>query len=121
MAELSAMCSVWPTALRVICQVHTLAVSVSPGASTHPALGILPRPSPAQAGVQVIPTNQPGNVSSWSYAAVGGSLPFGPSGMPQDAASWTALQNIQLCWSLSFLAATHICRQVGEDYRPAKR
>ncbi|KAL4431070.1 hypothetical protein ABPG75_006326 [Micractinium tetrahymenae] len=62
-----------------------------------------------RAGVQVIPTNEPGNVSSWSYATVGGSLPFGPAALPQDAASWPALQDIQLCWAINFLYATHIC------------
>ncbi|KAL4425099.1 hypothetical protein ABPG77_010413 [Micractinium sp. CCAP 211/92] len=62
-----------------------------------------------RAGMDVIPTNEPGNVSSWSYATVGGSLPFGPASMPQDAVSWPALRDIQLCWSLNFLMATHVC------------
>lgn len=57
----------------------------------------------------VIPTNMPGNVSSWPYAPVGGSLPIQSNQMPQDAASWPALQSIQLCWALNFLVATHVC------------
>lgn len=67
-----------------------------------------------QTGMQVIPTNEPGNVSSWSYATVGGSLPFGPAMLPVDASSWPVLRDIQLCWSLNFLMATHICRQEGK-------
>lgn len=27
----------------------------------------------------------------------------------QDAASWPALRNIQLCWAYQFLWATHLC------------
>jgi hypothetical protein len=27
----------------------------------------------------------------------------------QDAATWPALANLQLCWALQFLTATHVC------------
>lgn len=103
------------------------------------------------------PTNMPGNVSNWSYAQIGGSLPIPAGQMPQvglrlaavtsaavtsiwgldavlcrackpllrrtcvtelistdrcctqDAATWPALANMQLCWALPFVYATHIC------------
>ena len=36
-----------------------------------------------QSGIKVTPTNMPGNVSSWSYAQIGGSLPIAAAQMPQ--------------------------------------
>lgn len=62
-----------------------------------------------QVGAKPVPTTEPGNVSSWGYAQIGGDLSFGPSEMPQDAASWAALRDIQLCWGTRFLFATHVC------------
>ena len=29
--------------------------------------------------------------------------------MSQDAATWPALANLQLCWARQFLTATHVC------------
>ncbi len=56
-----------------------------------------------------MPTNQPGNVSAWSYSQIGGSLPIQASEMPQNTAAWPALDNIQLCWASDFLSASHGC------------
>ena len=41
---------------------------------------------------------------------------------PQDAASWSALSRIQLCWSLPFLYATHVCSYscALSQYAPAE-
>lgn len=63
----------------------------------------------AKAGVSVMPTNMPGNVSAWNCSQVGGGLPIAGDDMPQDAAAWPALQSIQLCWAVEFLLASHVC------------
>ncbi|PRW33116.1 lipase [Chlorella sorokiniana] len=61
------------------------------------------------AGISITPTDQPGNVTAWPYAQIGGSITLLPDEMAQDAASWPALSRIQLCWALPFLLATHVC------------
>lgn len=61
------------------------------------------------AGITITPTNQPGDVTAWPYAQIGGSITLVPEEMAQDAASWPALSRIQLCWSIPFLLATHVC------------
>jgi len=42
-----------------------------------------------QLGVDIVPTNQPGDVPSWNYSAIGGTLPILAIQMPQ--ASLTCL------------------------------
>lgn len=61
------------------------------------------------AGIRAIPTNQPGDVSSWPYATVGGTLQLTPGQMPLDAEAWAALDRIQLCWAVPYLFASHVC------------
>jgi hypothetical protein len=58
-----------------------------------------------------IPTDMPGNVSSWEYAQIGGTMPFSGSDMwaSNDKSAWMKLNTLDLCRAKDFLVATHIC------------
>ncbi len=57
-----------------------------------------------------IPTTQPGNVASWPFSEVGGTVYLTPAGMPFDQASWAQIINLPLgANAVPFLISTHVC------------
>jgi Lipase (class 3) len=57
-----------------------------------------------------ITTNQPGDVSSWAFSEVGGTVLLVPEGMPFDQASWAQIINVPLgANAVPFLISTHVC------------
>lgn len=59
--------------------------------------------------INIIPTNQPGNVASWNYATIGGSLPIQGGEMPvvRRRAACSAWLNPQ-CRVAAFGAGTAV-------------